>query len=291
MLMLSGLPCRMLRVSNAAIAAERGMMMKKLIAVLCLLLALCLAGAALAEQPDRLQALRDKGYAVIGTEGVYQPWNYEDENGVMVGYDVEVAAAVCAKLGIEARFVPCQWDGLFTGLDNSNRFDFVFASVEPTEERAKKYNFSEPYAYTRTVLIVSSDNDQIDSFEALKGRTTCNTITSVYAQLAESYGAEVTAVDDLAQTLMLVESGRCDATLNADTAYYDYMKAHPDAKLKVVDQTEEAVTIVTLLPKGDDYATLMDAINAALRELREEGVLSELSVKYFGGDISSPTID
>ena len=85
--------------------------------------------------------------------------------------------------------------------------------VDITEERAEKYDFSEPYAYNRTAVITKGDNDTINSLEDLKDKKTANTISSTYAQLAEQYGADVTGVDDLNQTFELLNSGRIDATL------------------------------------------------------------------------------
>ena len=64
-------------------------------------------------------------------------------------------------------------------------------------------------------------------------KSTANTISSTYAEVAEKYGAAVTGVDDLEQTFELLLSGRIDATLNAEVTYYDYMKAHPDAEIKL----------------------------------------------------------
>ena len=83
-------------------------------------------------------------------------------------------------------------------------------------DREKKYNFSTPYAFNRTAVLVRRDYDQIHSMEDLKGKRTANTISSNYAALAESYGATVTGVDDLNQTIELLLSGRIDATLNAE---------------------------------------------------------------------------
>ena len=159
--------------------------------------------------------------------------------------------------------------------------------VDITEERSEKYDFSTPYAYNRTAVIVSSDNDTIHTLEDLKGKHTANTISSTYAQLAEQYGAEVTGVDDLNQTFELLLSGRIDATLNAEMTYYDYMKEHPDAQVKIAVLTDDANKVAIPFRKGDDSATLREAVNKAIDELRESGELKELSEKYFGTDIST----
>ena len=159
--------------------------------------------------------------------------------------------------------------------------------VEITEERAQKYDFSTPYGYIRTALIVRGDNDSITSFEDLNGKRTANSIASTYMTLAESYGATAVGVDTLDQTLSMVLSGRADATLNAEVSFYDYMNVHPDADLKVVALTDEASQVAIPLHKGEDSASLRAAVDQAIAELRDEGELSRISEKYFGKDITT----
>jgi cystine transport system substrate-binding protein len=158
--------------------------------------------------------------------------------------------------------------------------------VEIDEDRQETYDFSEPYAYIRTAIIVQSDNDEITSFSDLEGKTTANTLASTYSKLAESYGATPTGVDDLNQTIELLLAGRIDATLNAEVTYYDYMDAHPDANLKIAALTEDASQVAIPMRKGDETKTLREAINQAIAELKADGTLSEISMKYFGSDLS-----
>ncbi len=245
-------------------------------------------GASQAEEStasDRLSEIREKGEIVVAMEGTWAPWTYHDEDDNLVGYDVEVAQRIAQKLGVTAVFVEGEWDGLLAGLD-AGRYDMMVNGVEITDERAEKYDFTVPYGYIRTAIIVNGDNEEIQSFEDLAGKHTANTISSTYAELAESYGAEVTGVDDLNQTFELLLSGRIDATLNAELTYYDYMKAHPDRNLRIAALTEDASHVAIPLRKGEETATLLTAINEALAELSESGELSELSMKYFGNDIS-----
>ena len=218
-------------------------------------------------------------------EGTWAPWTYHDEDDNLVGYDVEVAQQIAEKLGVKATFVEGEWDGLLAGID-SGRYDIMVNGVDITEERAEKYSFSDPYAYNRTAVIVNSANDEIQSMEDLDGKSTANTISSTYAEVAEKYGATVTGVDDLEQTFELLLSGRIDATLNAEVTYYDYMKAHPDAEIKIACLDPESTKVGIPMKKGDETKTLLEAVNKALGELAEEGTLTELSEKYFGTDIS-----
>ena len=122
--------------------------------------------------------------------------------------------------------------------------------------------------------------------EDLEGKQTANTISSTYAAVAKKYGADVTGVDDLNQTFELLLNGRIDATLNAEVSYYDYLKAHPDAPIKIACTDPDVTQVAIPLRKGEETKTLREAIDQALAELSQDGVLSQLSEKYFGMDIS-----
>lgn len=262
--------------------------MKRMIAVMlaAFMLASVLTMAVSAKgSDDLLETIRERGTIIVGLEGDWAPWSYVDENDELTGYDVEVAKAIADKLGVEIQIVPGEWDGLFAGMD-AGRYDMVVNGVEVTEERADKYDFSTPYAYIRTALIVKGDNDSIKTFEDLKGKKTANSIASTYMNLAESYGATCYGVSTLDETLTMVLQGRVDATLNAIVSFTDYMAQHPDSNLKVVATTEEASNVAIPMRKGDETASLREAVNKAIDELREDGTLSELSIRFFGEDIS-----
>lgn len=264
--------------------------MKRIIAVLSVLLVVMTGAFASGNKEskpagDALARIKAKGEVTVAMEGTWAPWTYHDESGKLVGYDTEVATKIAEKLGVKATFVEGEWDGLFAGLD-TGRYDMVVNGVEETDEREEKYDFSEPYGYIHTALIVRSDNDTIKTFTDLKGKKTTNSISSTYMLLAEKYGATVSGVDSLDETLAMVLSGRADATLNAEVSYYDYLRVHPDARLKVVALTEDASEVCIPMKKGDDTESLRNAVDKAIEELRASGDLKALSEKYFGKDIS-----
>lgn len=234
---------------------------------------------------DLLAKIREKGSVTIAMEGTWAPWTYHDEADRLVGYDVEVGQKIAEKLGVEAEFIEGEWDGLLAGLE-AGRYDIMINGVDITPERQQKYDFSTPYAYNRTAVIVRGDDDAIKTMEDLAGKNTANTISSTYAEVAEKYGAAVTGVDDLNQTMELLMSGRIDATLNAEVTFYDYMKAHPDANIKIACIDPEETSVAIPMRKGDETASLLAAVNQALAELAAEGELTALSEKYFGTDIS-----
>ena len=244
------------------------------------------SSAASTGAADQLASIQANGKLVVALEGAWQPWSYNDESDTLVGYDVEVSRAIAEKLGVEPEYVESDWDSLFAGLD-AGRFDIVCNGVEVTDERAKTYDFTTPYGYIHTALAVRKDNEDIKSFEDLKGKTTANSLASTYMELAESYGATVQGIDTLEETIQLLTAGRIDATLNADVSFYDYLNVHPDADFKLVAQTEDASHVAIPVRKGDASASLLEAINTAIDELRADGTLKALGEKYFGQDISS----
>ena len=236
---------------------------------------------------DHLARIKSAGELKVGLEGDWQPFSFHDEKDKLVGYDVEVAQNLAKKLGVKVKIVEGPWDGLFAGMD-SGRYDLVINGVDITPERAKTYDFSTPYAYDRTVLITRFDNNDIHSFNDLKGKTTANSIGSTYQEIGEKYGAKVSGVDTLAETLQMVKNKQVQATINASTSFGDYMKHRPDEPLKIAATKGKATEYAIPLKKGADNASLKKAVDNALQEMKNDGTLSKLSVKYFGSDLTTP---
>lgn len=262
--------------------------MKKVIAlvlalVMCFALVACSNGDKEGETKNQLETVKANGKLIVASEGVWAPWTYHDEEDNLVGFDVELGGCIAKKLGVEVEYVEAEWDGLFGGLD-AGRYDLVINGVGYDEERGEKYDFSDPYVFLDTVVVVRADDDRITKPEDLNGMSTANTISSTYAKLAESYGANVTGVDDLNQTMELLIQGRIDATVNDETAFNDYLRANPDAPIKIACVANRDSYYIPVR-KGE--SEMLAAVNQAIADLREDGTLKALSEKYLGSDMTT----
>lgn len=258
--------------------------MKKLLVMLLSLLVLAGCSSSKEVVGGDLNNIKDRGYLVIAMEGTWAPWTYHNDADELVGYDVEVGKYVADYLGVEAKYVEGEWDGLLAGV-SGGRYDMMINGCDVTDERKMAYDFSSAYAYDRIAVIVTSDNEDIKTMEDLKGKTTANTSSSTYASIAREYGAEVNGVDDLNETFMLLGTGRIDATLNAEMTFNDYMKANPDANFKIACYYDQSPEVAIAMKKGS--SELVSKVNEAIAAARADGTLSRLSNKYFGVDITN----
>ena len=234
---------------------------------------------------DHLARIMAAGKITVATEGAWSPFTYHDEKtNELVGFDVEVAREIAKRIGVEAEFAEGDFDGGLTGVAGGT-FDMMANGVDVTEDRKQTFDFTDPYAYDRAVVVAKTDSD-IASFEDLSGRTTANSVGSTYAEMGEAYGATVVNVPTLGETMELVENGTADATINADTSVNDYFNTTGNTTLKVVATDTDITSYAIPLKKGTDNDSLREAINKAIAGMRADGTLSGISVKYFGSDIT-----
>ena len=255
----------------------------KILTTLLAAAALQLTLLAPAAAQSNLDAIKAAGVLKIGTEGTYAPFTYHDASGKLVGFDVEIGEAIAEKLGVKAEFLEGKWDGLIAGLD-AKRYDVVINQVGITEERKKKYDFSDPYIASKAVLIVKADNEDIKRFEDLSGKRAAQSLSSNFGKLAEASGAELVGTDGFDQSIQLVLTGRADATINDSLSFLDFKKQKPDAPVKVVAEQADADYSGVILRKGEP--DLLAEINEALVAIREDGTYDVISQKYFGADVS-----
>lgn len=243
------------------------------------------AATATAGDTELAQKIANKGTLIVGTEGTYPPFTFHDESGKLTGYDVEVVRAVADKLGMTVEFKETAWDGMLSGLD-AKRFDVVANQVSlTTPERQAKYNKSEPYSWSNAVL-VAPQNISFGAWEDIKGKKSAQSLTSNYSEMAQSFGAEIVAVDGLAQAVELVKTGRADLTINDNLAVLDYLKTKPNSgleiKLYAPDSEKRGAGIIF----RKDETVAVDKVSEAMKALQADGTLTQLSNQFFGADIS-----
>ena len=255
---------------------------------------IALAGCQSTSDPDSqgssgadtsLSDVQEAGVLTIGTEGTYRPFTFHDASGDLTGYDVEIATAVAEKLGVEPEFEETQWDAIFAGLD-AGRFDIIANQVSINDEREAKYELSEPYTVSPGVVIVAKGTTDIDSLESLEGKTTAQSLSSNWYDLAKENGANVEAVEGWAQAIALLEQGRVDATVNDKLTFLDYKTTNADdaAGLSIAAETDDPSRNAFVVKQGK--SALNKAVDDALVELRADGTLTEISQKYFGEDVT-----
>lgn len=236
-----------------------------------------------AESKNLLEQIKANGKVLIGTEGTYPPFTFHDGSGKLTGFDVEIAEEIASRLGVKPEFVETQWDGMFAGLD-SKRFDMIVNQVGIRPDRQEKYDFSDPYIVSKPVLIVHKDNETIKTFADLKGKKSAQTLTSNFKEIAAANGAEIVGVEGFNQSIDLLASKRADATVNDGLSFLDFVKQKPDAPVKVVAQLDDPARSGVMFRKGNKE--LVEAVNKALSDMKQDGKYASISQKYFGTDVS-----
>src|SRR5690242_5899721 len=224
----------------------------------------------------------DAGTLRVGTEGTYSPFSFQGTDGKLTGYDIEVVTAVAGKLGKKVQFVQTPFDSIFAGLE-AKRFDLIANQVTINDARKAKYDLTEPYTVSEGVIVTRSDNTDITNLASLKGKTTAQSSTSNWADVARNAGAKVEAVEGFVQAVQLLKDGRVDATVNDTLAVGEYQKTTGDTGVKVAGTTGDTSEQAMALLKG---SPLTAQVNTALDQLRADGTLKRISEKYFGSDVS-----
>ena len=245
------------------------------------------------EGDGSLQRVLDAGKLVIGAEGNWIPYVYnEDGIGELTGFEVEVAKEVASRLGVEAEFqISDSWDPVMAGLD-AGRWDIVICGVNPKPERQEKYACSIAYAENPFCLVVNGDNTEITSFDDLEGKLCANSPSSVAGQIATEYGA-TTADTDLTGAMEMLNTGRADAHINNVAAVDEYMQSRPDVNVKIVatyepKEGEEYMIQSSAMCRKEDQ-DLCNKVSEILQEMIDDGTLYDLTVEYFGQAVADST--
>ncbi|MGC8778999.1 MAG: basic amino acid ABC transporter substrate-binding protein, partial [Candidatus Caldatribacteriaceae bacterium] len=201
------------------------------------------------------------------------------EKGEIVGFDIDLGRAIARELGVEAEFVDTAWDGIFPALD-AKKFDIIMSSTSITEERLKSKAMSDPYYVTSQAIAVKKGNKSIQGPEDLVGKVVAVQIgTTGDLAVSEIEGVEVKRFDTIDKAYMEVMNGRADAVVN-DLSEVSYrMKILPDMHIVATFREGEEKYGVTMRKEDTD---LLEAINQALKKLKESGEYDEIYKKWFG---------
>lgn len=228
----------------------------------------------------------DREQLVVAISAGYEPFMFEAD-GELQGYDYDILAELEARTGIEIVYENADFSGLL-GLVESGRADLVAAQLTPTPEREENFAFTEPITYYGATLVVKGDNEEIQSVEDLKGKTVGtgsgnNMQQDVEAMYEEGdINWEVFTSATLENMLQDVANGRIDAMLAQDIqAYIAINRSGVDAKvLPPFDASFGTFGV------KKDNTELLDALNAFIQDIKQDGTLAEISEKWVGHDIS-----
>lgn len=228
-------------------------------------------------------SLIEEGKLTYAASGEFKPFSYM-EGSEMIGYDIAVAEAIAEKLGLEAVQQKAKFSGIVTGV-NQGRYDIAVASHTITDERLEKVDFTVPYYYSGPVIYTRPDSD-IESAEDLNGKEVSVARGTTYVEMAKKYTDNIPQVDSDVVALQSLAKGHHDAVLTDDvtglTAIENGLEIENRGQLGI---SEQAVAV----QKGNDK--LVDAINEALKEMKESGELAEISKEWIGVDITQEPED
>ena len=247
-----------------------------------------MAADAAAAGDDSLQRVIDNGYFIVGLDDSFPPMGYVDEDGNLTGFDVDLATAVAEQMGLEAKLQAIDWKAKELELDGGN-IDVIWNGYTITPERQAAVLMSEPYLENTQVIVVPADSD-IKTLADLAGKkvavqdgSSAQEAIADNAELASSIGQQVDFKDNVT-ALMDVSSGQTDA-LAVDSVVADYYLAKEPGKYVILSETLAPEQYGIGFRK--DEQAFLDAVEAALKELKENGKAAEVSIKWFGDDVTT----
>lgn len=233
-----------------------------------------------------LEDLREKGFAVIVMSGEYPPFSMPDESGNMIGFDADVARELAERLGVEPRLQQAEFSSIVGGIQSGN-FDISVASHARTEERARAVTFSEvPYYFGGGQMFVREDTPY-ESWDDLResGAAIAVDLGGTNQQYLESIGyPNIDTYSGVQDSLLAVASGRADAIFTTPVVGFNAIQE--GRPLRALPELIFEENAYVLIAKGQPE--LEAAINQALQDMRDDGTLREISMKWIGGDITTP---
>lgn len=231
-----------------------------------------------------LDRVKKAGKIVVGIDDTYPPMEFTDKDGKIVGYDIDMANAIGKKLGVKVEFAPTAWDGIFMALQ-AKRFDLIQSTVSITPERSKSMIFTKPYVYGGNAIFVRADNTTINSSADFKGRiigcqigTTGQNVLDKMTDIKEEK-----KYNGMTDAFMDLKNKRIEAVVS-DPMVGDYYIASQKGTFKRVKSMLNQEPIGVAFRKAD--VKLRDAYQKAMDDLKKDGTLSKLSMKWFGYDVN-----
>ncbi|WP_165209105.1 amino acid ABC transporter substrate-binding protein [Streptococcus tangpeifui] len=231
-------------------------------------------------------------FATVGTTA---PFSYEDKNGNLTGYDIEVAKAVFKgsdKYKVE--FKKTEWSSVFAGLD-SGKYQMGGNNISYSTDRAKKYLYSEPTGTTPTVLTVPKDSD-IKSYDDIAGHSTQVVQGTTTAKQLEDYNKKHSdnpvdinyTEEDVTQILGSLNDGKFDFKLFDAPTVNSVIKSQNLSNLKTIDVPSEQKPFIYFV-FSSDQKDLQSYVNKRLEKLQKDGTLAKLAEKHLGNKDYIPT--
>jgi L-cystine transport system substrate-binding protein len=235
---------------------------------------------------EQLQKIKDAGVINVGLEGTYPPFSFVDADGKLAGFEVEFSEALAKELGVKVKLQPTKWEGILAALE-SKRLDAVINQVTITEERKKKYDFSEPYTVSgiqALVLTKKAAELNIRSAADLSGKKVGVGLGTNYEEWVKANvpTADIRTYEDDPTKFQDLRVGRIDAILIDRLAALEYAKKAKDTTAAGDAFSRQEAGIA--LRKGEPE--LLAAVNKAIDKLRADGTLKKLSEKYFSADVT-----
>jgi polar amino acid transport system substrate-binding protein len=243
-----------------------------------------------------LEDIRKAGVLRIGCEASYPPLTFRDTSGAMIGYDVDLANAICKNLGVKAQFIDTVWAGVIPAL-YTKKFDLVMSSLSYTPERLKHVAFSIPYVEaSQALLIRATDEKSITGLAGMNGKVLGIKLGSpgqtlqpkLDALLKAGGGAgfkEVKTFDDHPAAYIALAEGKVDGVLNTLPTLALTLKNAP-GKYAIV-KGMGADNWAGIAARTEDTA-LIGFIDAQLKKFKSDGTLHALQQKWFGFDMNLP---
>ena len=225
----------------------------------------------------------------IGTEGAYPPFNNLTADGKLVGFDVDIAKALCAEMKMECTFVTQDWDGIIPALQ-AGKFDAIIASMSITDERKKKVDFTDKYYNTPPAMAVPKDSDLTEiSAAALDGKAIGAQGSTTHSNYAEATytDSDVRLYPTADEYKLDISNGRLDAVVDDVTVLLEWLDSDDGACCKLLGTIKPVPEIHGLgagiaVRKGE--TELAAKFNAAIQAIRANGVYKQINDKYFSFD-------